>query len=212
MNFRHTAAAGIVLLLAAAAPAGAEYAVLRNGQRLHITGYERLGEQIRLHVPGGAILVRAQEVTSIEPEDTFPRLADPMPEEFPFATLVRAAAERHGLEAELIASVIAAESDFNPRAVSRKGAQGLMQLMPATAERFAVRDVFDPAQNIEAGSRFLKELLQRYNGDLSLALAAYNAGPERVEQYRGIPPFAETRAYVQRVQRDFAQRRKNARS
>ena len=211
MRFPHTIF-GLAMLLAAEIPARAEYAVLRNGLRLHITGYEREGDGVRLHVAGGHIQVRAAEVTAIEPEERFPRLAERMPEEFPYASLIRAAAEKHGLEEELLASVIAAESGFDPRAVSPKGAQGLMQLMPATAARLEVRDAFDPAQNIEAGTRYLKELLGRYQGDLRLALAAYNAGPERVTQYKGIPPFAETRAYIRRVQREYADRKKAATS
>ena len=100
---------------------------------------------------------------------------------------------------ELVASVIAVESNFNPNAVSWKSARGLMQLMPETAARFGVTNVFDPAQNIDAGTRYLKELLLRYNGDLALALAAYNAGPERVTQFRAAPPYRETQNYIRRV-------------
>lgn len=194
-----------MLLLPSAA--NAEYAVLKNGQRLHITGYERAGNEMLLHVSGGVVTVPAETVLAIEPEDVFPTLAVPEPTE-PFAHLIRAAAEQNGVEEHLIVSVIAAESNFRPRAVSRKNAQGLMQLMPATAARFAVTDVFDPAQNIAAGTRYLKELLERYGSDLRLALAAYNAGPEQVARYGGIPPFAETRAYVQRVLRELEERRK----
>ncbi len=185
-------------LLAAAPAARAEYAVLRNGQRLHITGYERTGSTIRLQIAGGSVEVAAEELVTVEPEDTFS--APPAaPLNVPYAELIRAAAQKHGMDQELIASVIAVESNFNPRAVSPRLARGLMQLLPETAARLAVADVFDPAQNIDAGTRYLKELLARYNQDLALALAAYNAGPDKVEQYRGVPPFFETRNYVQRV-------------
>ncbi len=125
----------------------------------------------------------------------------------PFGELIRAAARKHGLEEDLVASVIAVESNFNPQAVSPKLARGLMQLLPQTAARYAVADVFDPAQNIEAGTRYLKDLLGRYHQDLALALAAYNAGPERVELYRGIPPFGETRSYVRRVTQKLRERK-----
>ncbi|HJY85621.1 MAG TPA: lytic transglycosylase domain-containing protein [Candidatus Acidoferrales bacterium] len=189
----------LALCLVAAAPAvRGEYIVLRNGQRLHVTGYERAGATVRIAVPGGSIEVAAADVVTVEPEDSFP--ASPaLTLSVPYAELIRAAAQKHGVNQELIASVIAVESNFNPRAVSPKLARGLMQLLPEIATRFAVADVFDPGQNIDAGTRYLKELLARYNQDLALALAAYNAGPERVEQYRGIPPFAETRTYVRRV-------------
>lgn len=196
-------------LLAPAAAARAEYAVLRNGQRLHITGYERRGATIRLQLPGGSVEVAAGDMLAIEPEDIFP--APPAPSlNVPFAELIRAAAQKHGVDQELIASVIAVESDFNPRAVSPKLARGLMQLLPETAARLAVADVFDPKQNIDAGTRYLKELLARYDQNLALALAAYNAGPERVQEFRGMPPFPETRAYVERVTKKLNTRRKRA--
>jgi soluble lytic murein transglycosylase-like protein len=100
-------------------------------------------------------------------------------------------------------SVIHAESGFNSRAVSPKGARGLMQLMPGTANQLGVNDAFDPQSNVAGGSRYLRELLERYNFDLVKALAAYNAGPQRVEQYRGVPPFRETRAYVARIVHEY---------
>jgi soluble lytic murein transglycosylase-like protein len=153
------------------------------------------------------VTVPAETVLAIEPEDVFSTLAAPESTE-PFGDLIRAAAEETGIEEHLISSVIAVESNFNPRAVSRKNAQGLMQLMPATAAQFAARDVFDPQQNIAAGTRYLKELLDRYSNDLRLALAAYNAGPDRVARYGGVPPFAETRAYVERVLKQLEERRK----
>ena len=191
-----------------AASAQAETAVLRNGQRLRITGYERDGAIVRLHISGGRVEMRAEEIVNIEPEDLFPvRASEALPDS-PFADLIRAASQKHGVDEDLITSLITAESNFNPRAVSRKRARGLMQLMPQTAARLDVHDAFDPAQNVDGGTRYLKELLEKYGQDLKLALAAYNAGPERVTQYRGVPPFAETRAYVQRVLAVYAKLKK----
>jgi hypothetical protein len=202
-------------LLICATPAAAEYAVLRSGQRIRITGYERVecnsqaadaqaeGTQATnlcyvLHMRGGRLEVPAADVLAIEPEDTFGPAAAPMPR-YPYDALIRAAALRHRLDEKLVASVIAAESNFDPRAISPKNARGLMQLLPDTARRLGVTDIFDPEQNINAGTRYLRELLDRYDGDLTLALAAYNAGPERVAQYNGVPPFPETRAYLSRI-------------
>ena len=117
--------------------------------------------------------------------------------------VVNSASDRYRLDPDLVNSVIKAESGFNSRAVSPKGAQGLMQLMPGTASKLGVPNAFDPQANVEGGTRYLRELLERYNFDLVKALAAYNAGPQRVEQYRGVPPYYETRAYVARIVRDF---------
>lgn len=113
---------------------------------------------------------------------------------------IRAAAEKYGLAPPLLKAVMAAESNFNPAAVSVKGATGLMQLMPATARDMYVDDLFDPRQNIEGGARYLRLLQDRFGGDLEAVLAAYNAGPERVHQHGGaVPPIPETRAYVRKV-------------
>jgi soluble lytic murein transglycosylase-like protein len=114
--------------------------------------------------------------------------------------LVREAAERHNVDPALVRAVIETESNWNPAAVSRKGAGGLMQLIPTTAQRYGANDVFNPQQNIDAGVRHLKWLLERYNGNLDLALAAYNAGEGAVDRAHGIPAFRETRNYVQKVQ------------
>jgi Transglycosylase SLT domain len=122
--------------------------------------------------------------------------------------VVNAASGRYRLDPDLVSSVIKAESGFNVRAVSPKGAQGLMQLMPDTASKLGVPDAFDPQANVEGGTRYLRELLERYNFDLVKALAAYNAGPLRVEQYGGVPPYHETRAYVARVVKDFNKKKK----
>lgn len=116
---------------------------------------------------------------------------------------VNSASATYHLDPDLVNSVIRAESGFNVRAVSRKGAQGLMQLMPGTASKLGVPNAFDPQANVEGGTKYLRELLERYNFDLVKALAAYNAGPLRVEQYGGVPPYYETRAYVARIVRDF---------
>jgi Transglycosylase SLT domain len=117
--------------------------------------------------------------------------------------LVREAAERHRLDPALIRAVIETESNWNPGAVSRKGAFGLMQLIPTTAMRFGVKDAFNPQQNVDAGVRYLKTLIERYNGNLDLALAAYNAGEGAVDRARGVPPIRETRDYVQKVQHAY---------
>ena len=113
--------------------------------------------------------------------------------------IVREAAERHDLDPALVKAVISTESNWNPYAVSRKGAMALMQLVPSTAERFGVGNPYDPAQNIEGGTAYLKELLDRYHGDLKKSLAAYNAGPGAVDASGGVPWFPETRRYVQKV-------------
>ena len=115
------------------------------------------------------------------------------------STYVSQCAKRHGLDEALVYAVIKAESNFNPNAVSRTGAQGLMQLMPGTASDMGVTDPFDPAQNIRGGTQYLAYMMDLFKGDLALALAGYNAGPEAVKQYGGVPPFEETRTYIQRV-------------
>ena len=116
-----------------------------------------------------------------------------------FGPEIREIAARHGVAPDLVEAVIRAESAFNPRAVSNKGAQGLMQLMPRTASSLGVRNVFDPRENIEGGVRHLRYLLDRYPGNVPLALAASNAGEKAVDYYGGIPPYAETRQYVQKI-------------
>ena len=116
-----------------------------------------------------------------------------------FDDLIASAAREHALDPKLLKSVMLFESGFNPKAVSRKGARGLMQLMPQTAQMHGVRNMHDPAQNVQAGARHLSSLMDLYGGDLEKALAAYNAGEAAVERYRGVPPFDETRDYVRNI-------------
>jgi len=112
---------------------------------------------------------------------------------------IHEASRAYGLDPDLVAAVIRAESNFNPNAVSRKGAQGLMQIMPGTARLLGLQDAFDGRENIHGGCRYLRSLLDEFNGDIKLALAAYNAGRDNVLKYNGIPPFSETRNYVRQV-------------
>ena len=128
-----------------------------------------------------------------------PRPAPPPAGAVSIARYVDDAAARHGVPASLVAAVIAVESKFNSRAVSQRGALGLMQLMPGTAALLGVRDAFDPRENVEAGARHLRELLDRFANDVALALAAYNAGPQAVIKHGGVPPYPETQAFVARV-------------
>ena len=193
-----------VALLFAAAPASrAEYVALRSGMRLHVTGYQLIGEKYKLQISGGVVEVPVEEVVSIEPEDNFASLPAPVAVTAPFSEIVKAVAAKYNVDADLITSVIAAESNFDPKAVSKKNASGLMQLLPETAARFGVQNIFDPQENIEAGTHYLRDLLQRYNNDLVLALAAYNAGPEKVQQFGTVPPYRETVSYVRRVKRSY---------
>jgi soluble lytic murein transglycosylase-like protein len=203
---RSTLIAGLLgIACLAATPVRADYAVLRSGLRLHITGYERQGNMTRLSVSGGSVDVPSESVVSIEPEEVFPELPAVAAPSGPFGKFIRDAAKLHGLDEALISSVISTESNFNPKAVSRKQALGLMQLLPSTASRYSVSNAFDPAQNISAGTHYLKDLLDQFHGNLQLALAAYNAGPQSIELYHGIPPYPETMDYVRRVTKKLAE-------
>jgi hypothetical protein len=190
----------------------AEYVVLRSGQRLTVTGYQLLGNKYRLQMNGGFVEIPSEEVVTIEPEEVFTPIVvtvrpGALAQNAQFGQFIQSAATRFHVDADLISSVIAIESNFNPKAVSRKNARGLMQLIPGTANRLGVRNVFDPAENIDAGTRYLGELLHRYDNDLILALAAYNAGPERVQKYGRVPPFAETMSYVKKVKHTYDQQK-----
>ncbi len=121
----------------------------------------------------------------------------------PYEPMISEAARRHGVSADLLKALIKVESDFNPRAVSRAGALGLMQIMPENLSSLQIRDPFDPWENIMGGTRYLTQMLRRFSGKLPLALAAYNAGPSIVERYNRIPPFRETEEYVEKVIRYY---------
>jgi len=199
------AAVALLACLAAGQPARADFVVLRSGARLNVTGYELLGDKYRLHIPGGVAEVPVDDIVAIEPEETFEPNTEPLTEKTPFQKLILAAAAKYHLDPDLIHSVISIESNFNPKAVSPKNARGLMQLMPLTAQYLGVKNAFDPEQNIDAGSRYLRDLLNKYKNNLNLALAAYNAGPDSVDKYgHRIPPYLETMKYVQRIAKTYA--------
>ena len=150
-----------------AAPAlRAEYVVLRSGQRLTVTSYQLADDKYRLQMAGGSVEVPADEVVSIEPEEVFKPAPVQSVVQPPYRELVEAAAARYSVDANLIASVIAVESNFDPKARSRKNARGLMQLLPETAARLGVRNVEDPQENIDAGTRYLRDLLQKPSAPL----------------------------------------------
>ena len=197
----------IVLVLVSVLPSmAADFAILRNGFSIRHERREAVGPTTRLYVSStddSFVDVPTSEIDRFErdlspaPAGRVSQNSQSLPE------LVYTASGRYHLDPDLVNSVIHAESGFNPDAVSPKGAQGLMQLMPRTAGQLGVTDALDPRANVDGGTRYLRELLERYNFDLIKALAAYNAGPQRVEQYHGVPPYHETQAYVARVVRDF---------
>jgi soluble lytic murein transglycosylase-like protein len=147
---------------------------------------------------GGEVHLPPSAVQGFVPDEVFEEVAN-APAGSDLESLVEQAAQRHGLDPALVLAVVSVESGFRPRAVSPKGAQGLMQLMPRTAASLGVSDAFDPEQNVDAGVRHLESLVRLYGGDLTRALAAYNAGQGAVARHGGVPPYRETRAYVRRV-------------
>ena len=206
--------AAILLSLAVCAPA-AEYAVLTSGARMRVDRHEFNGAKVKLFIGDSTAEMNAADVQRYEPEDyiapappppavkpetQIPPVAPPAPARTP-QQLADQAADEYGLPRWLVRSVMHTESGFQPNAVSPKGAIGLMQLMPGTAQALGV-DPTDPLQNVEAGARYLRDLLVKYDGALWHALAAYNAGPGAVDKYNGVPPYSETRRYVSRIDQD----------
>ena len=200
-------AAAMVFVLVAAPSARAEIAVLANGQTLKVTARRVEGDRIYLNLKdGGEVGLLPAEIRGFVPDEVIDEVLAPMAGS-DVRALAIAAAKRHGLDPNLVLAVVGVESAFAPDAVSHKGAQGLMQLMPSTARELGVLDAFDPAQNLDGGTRYLRMLVARYGGDLGKALAAYNAGPGAVARYRGIPPYRETHHYIDRVLKRYQRAR-----
>jgi len=200
--------AWFVLAMVASPLWAAEYAVLTTGFRIRAERHSTDGDTTTLYDrDGGSTTIPTALIAEFEVDDYVPPppppeppAADPRPADL--VTLVREAAARHGVAAELVHSVIATESAYNPHAVSPKGALGLMQLMPDTARDLNVSNAFDPAENINGGAAYLRQMLERYapfRNQLQRALAAYNAGPGKVDLYGGMPPYRETIDFVSRV-------------
>jgi len=189
-----------------------EYAVLTNGFRIHADRHELESGRVKLYSSGGVMEMAAEEIATFEQEEATPTVVkapEPLAPAPPVASspkdMFAAAAEKHGLPVELVKSVVRAESNFNAKAVSPKGAIGLMQLMPETARELGV-DPNVPEQNVDAGTRYLRDLLIKYEGNedqVARAVAAYNAGPGAVDKYKGVPPYMETQVYVRRVLLDY---------
>jgi soluble lytic murein transglycosylase-like protein len=228
MNFSVKLALLIGLALASISTFAADLAVLTNGYTIRHERREIVGAATRLYLGADSssyVDIPTNEIQSFEKDLTpvsvpsaapsiVPKKSQPVPiavqQKLPpllksqqIDVLVNSAGGRHHIDPDFISSVIHAESGFNSRAVSSKGAQGLMQLMPNTASGLGVANAFDPGANVEGGTRYLRELLERYNYDVVKALAAYNAGPMRVDHYHGVPPYYETQAYIARIIKDF---------
>jgi len=183
------------LLLVLCLPAQANYYVyqLPDGSRL-MTDRPQRDKSLKL-------IKRSRQVSNVGRVAAAGYRSSPVVNYLRFESLIHQAARRHQVDAALVKAVIRTESYFNPNATSRVGASGLMQLMPQTAAKYGVTDLYSPKQNIEAGVKHLKYLLQRYPDQLSHVLAAYNAGEHAVDKYNGIPPYSETRNYVKKVMR-----------
>ncbi|NTV38253.1 MAG: lytic transglycosylase domain-containing protein [Anaerolineales bacterium] len=167
-------------------------------------GYARLDHLFPGDETIPALALSSADETGSSDHAAVPFVPGAEPELLPFDRIIHEAAGRHHVDADLILAVIMAESQLNPTARSKKGARGLMQLMPVTADALDVTDIYNPAENINAGVRHLRWLLDRFDGDLRMALAAYNAGVQNVLRHDGVPPFPETRAYVRRVMDFYA--------
>jgi soluble lytic murein transglycosylase-like protein len=193
---------GLSALMAQAV--SADMLLLQNGKTMRVKSYSVEGSTILVQLSDrGDMVIPMEWVKEIRPT---PPDAESLVEnriqqapDFAYSDIVVSAAKKHQVDWRLVEAVLAVESNYNPRAVSPKGALGLMQLMPATAKLYRVKDPYNPAENIEAGVRHLKMLLDRYEGKLEFVLAAYNSGEKTVDRYQGIPPYQETRSYVKKV-------------
>ena len=211
-----------VLLLAGFSSSYAELVVMTDGQVLKVESYERGNGKVVLELrEGGRLTLSMNRVSRILADEIVDRPptsgayevgdlglwyeASHRVPDTPFGDLIHATSRKHRVNPSLVAAMVRAESAFDPRAVSPQGAMGLLQLMPATATRFGLsqRRAFDPDSNLDAGVRYIRWLGERFEGDLVLVLAGYNAGEAMVERYEGVPPFRETDTYIRRVL-DFA--------
>jgi soluble lytic murein transglycosylase-like protein len=223
--------AAIFLLGSTVVASATDLAVLRNGNSIRHERHQTLGAVTRLYLSdsaSGYLEIPTDQIERFEVDNTpqpVPSVASnpaqsnlinrtavlpslsPRPQRIvdrqSLDQMVNGAGQRHQIDPDFINSVIRAESGFNNRAVSKKGAQGLMQLMPRTASQLGVANSFDPNANVEGGTKYLRELLEKYNYDVPKALAAYNAGSRRVDQYHGVPPYFETQTYVAKIIRDY---------
>lgn len=194
-----------LMVVSMAVPARAELVFFATGRSLSVRGHQADGDSLVLTLRSGGVVVcdrslisriEPDEVPYPDPEEVLPSVV-PAEVAVPYSDFIEKVAAEHGVDARLVKAVIQVESGYVERARSRKGAMGLMQLMPATAQRYSVRDAYEPYANIEAGIKYLKSLLDRF--ELPLALAAYNAGEAAVQRFGGLPPYPETRQYVSRV-------------
>ncbi len=212
------AAAGLLAAMPASVRA-AEIITLSNGFTMRCNHHSQVDGRVRIFLGSGEdsyIELRPQEIATITAVADSPVTSDHEPAPHSQADtkltpadlrqMLSTAGQAHNVNVDLLASIVKAESGGNPHAVSHAGAKGLMQLMPQTASEHGVRDSFRPGDNIRGGTAYMDELLTRYNNNLALALAAYNAGPAAVDKYHGIPPYRETRAYVARVIHEFNRR------
>ena len=203
-----------MVCLAASVPARAELAFFAGGTAMSIKGHRVDGDSLVLSLrSGGEIVCDPSLIVRFAPDEVpYPEpqqeaVVAPLPstlDAVPYGDIIDSVAVAHGVRPQLVRAMIKVESDYQERARSRKGAMGLMQLMPDTARRFSVADPYNPRQNIEGGITYLKMLLDRFP-TTDLALAAYNAGEAAVDRFRGIPPYAETRDYVSRILRILGQ-------
>jgi hypothetical protein len=188
----------LLAVLAPGATARAEIALLSSGLTLKLEGHRvEDGVVVMTLRGGGEVGVPPEAVRGFVPDEVLDEVLEPVTGDL--RELAAAAARRHGLDPDLVVAVVSVESAFRPQAVSPKGAQGLMQLMPRTARSLGVADPLDPAQNLDGGARHLGQLLDLYGGDLVRALAAYNAGQGAVQRHGGVPPYRETQTYVKKV-------------
>jgi hypothetical protein len=210
-----------LLLLVLSLPAQAEIVVLSTGEFLKVEAHQIVDGKLVVELPGGGtmtlelttvervledeLLVQPGEQVESLPGIVVGFAASQSVPDTPFGDSIYSLAEEYGLNPRLIAAVVRAESSFDPQAISSQGAQGLMQIMPATADRFGVEpgQVFDPETNLETGIRYLSHLSRRYEGDLTLMLAAYNAGEATVQRFGGVPPYRETQEYIRRIERFY---------